>query len=155
VWRAETGECLQSIEHPGCVWDVAWLPSGDLATACSDASARLWSSAQERQVRRVLAPGDRGDLVACPGPPPPGRTSALLLATPARPARRPPAGCRALAHITGPRRRHPAAAARCSRPGPQRTPPAAGRRRSSGRVPGCAVRAQGRDGGERLGGRRR
>jgi hypothetical protein len=50
VWRAETGECLQSIEHPGCVWDVAFLRSGDLATGCSDANVRVWTTADERKV---------------------------------------------------------------------------------------------------------
>lgn len=31
-----------------CVWDVAWLPNGDLATACADYTARLWTSSSER-----------------------------------------------------------------------------------------------------------
>lgn len=37
------GVCVQSIEHPGCVWDVAFLPNGDLVTACSDGVARVWT----------------------------------------------------------------------------------------------------------------
>lgn len=37
------GVCIQSIEHPGCVWDVAFLPNGDLVTACSDGVARVWT----------------------------------------------------------------------------------------------------------------
>ena len=31
-----------------CVWDVAWLANGDLATACADYTARLWTSSSER-----------------------------------------------------------------------------------------------------------
>lgn len=34
---------MQSIEHPGCVWDVKFLPNGDLVTACSDGVARVWT----------------------------------------------------------------------------------------------------------------
>lgn len=30
------------------MWDVAWLPNGDLASACADYTARLWSSSSER-----------------------------------------------------------------------------------------------------------
>lgn len=43
------GECLQTIPHPGSVWSVAFLPSGDVVSACSDASAYVWSAAPERQ----------------------------------------------------------------------------------------------------------
>lgn len=41
-------ECLQSIEHPGCVWDVKFLPCGDLVTACSDGVVRIWTVDQDR-----------------------------------------------------------------------------------------------------------
>ncbi|CAM6084680.1 unnamed protein product [Calypogeia fissa] len=41
IWKG--GECVQSIEHPGCVWDVKFLPNGDLVTACSDGVARVWT----------------------------------------------------------------------------------------------------------------
>lgn len=51
VWRA-TGEALQSIEHPGCVWAVELLKNGDLATGCADAVARVFTSEPTRQVRR-------------------------------------------------------------------------------------------------------
>ena len=42
LWRAD-GSCIQTIEHPGCVWDVAFMPTGDLVTACSDYAARIWT----------------------------------------------------------------------------------------------------------------
>lgn len=32
----------------GCVWDVAWLPDGDLVSACADYVARVWTSSTER-----------------------------------------------------------------------------------------------------------
>lgn len=31
-----------------CVWDVAFLRNGDLATACADHVARLWTTSAER-----------------------------------------------------------------------------------------------------------
>ncbi|KAJ6692634.1 PHOSPHOLIPASE A2-ACTIVATING PROTEIN [Salix purpurea] len=34
IWK--DGACVQSIEHPGCVWDVKFLENGDIVTACSD-----------------------------------------------------------------------------------------------------------------------
>ncbi len=49
IWRA-SGECLQTIEHPGNIWAVEFLPNQDVVTACSDAVARIWSAAPERQV---------------------------------------------------------------------------------------------------------
>lgn len=42
LWRLD-GRCLQTLEHPACVWDVAFLPNGDLVTACADSVARVWS----------------------------------------------------------------------------------------------------------------
>ena len=30
------------------MWDVAWLPNGDLVTACADYTARVWTSSSER-----------------------------------------------------------------------------------------------------------
>ncbi|KAL0030698.1 hypothetical protein WJX77_002586 [Trebouxia sp. C0004] len=42
TWRPD-GHCLQTIEHPACVWDVAWLPCGDLVTACADYTARVFT----------------------------------------------------------------------------------------------------------------
>jgi hypothetical protein len=53
LWDA-SGSCLATIEHPGCVWAVAFTPAGDLVSGCSDAVARVWSAAAERQVRLGL-----------------------------------------------------------------------------------------------------
>lgn len=39
---------LRLCAHPGCVWDVDFLPNGDLITACADHVVRLWTSAPER-----------------------------------------------------------------------------------------------------------
>ncbi|KAL2609949.1 hypothetical protein R1flu_028522 [Riccia fluitans] len=46
LWKG--GECVQSIPHPGCVWDVKFLPNGDLVTACSDGVARIWTCDSNR-----------------------------------------------------------------------------------------------------------
>ncbi|KAF3549196.1 hypothetical protein DY000_02000905 [Brassica cretica] len=35
---------VQSLEHPGCVWDAKFLESGDIVTACSDGVARVWTA---------------------------------------------------------------------------------------------------------------
>lgn len=40
--------CIQSIEHPGCVWDVKFLENGDLVTACSDGVVRIWTTHADR-----------------------------------------------------------------------------------------------------------
>jgi phospholipase A-2-activating protein len=50
LWDAG-GSCLASIEHPGCVWAVAFTAAGDLVSGCSDAVGRVWSASAERQVR--------------------------------------------------------------------------------------------------------
>jgi phospholipase A-2-activating protein len=42
------GTCCQTIQHPGCVWDVKFLPNGDLITACSDGVARIWTKIATR-----------------------------------------------------------------------------------------------------------
>ncbi|BBH09450.1 transducin family protein / WD-40 repeat family protein [Prunus dulcis] len=39
---------LQSIEHPGCVWDAKFLENGDIATACSDGVVRIWTVNQDK-----------------------------------------------------------------------------------------------------------
>lgn len=46
VWQ--DGACIQTIEHPGCVWAVAYLPNGDLVTTCSDGVARIWTRFSSR-----------------------------------------------------------------------------------------------------------
>jgi hypothetical protein len=42
------------MEHPGCVWAVAFLKGAaaepDIVTGCADAAARVWTAAVERQV---------------------------------------------------------------------------------------------------------
>lgn len=45
---AADGVCVQSIEHPGCVWDAKFLENGDIVTACSDGVVRVWTSHQDR-----------------------------------------------------------------------------------------------------------
>lgn len=42
------GVCVQSIEHPGCVWDAKFLENGDIVTACSDGVARIWTVHSDR-----------------------------------------------------------------------------------------------------------
>ncbi|KAG7022424.1 Phospholipase A-2-activating protein [Cucurbita argyrosperma subsp. argyrosperma] len=46
IWK--DGICVQSIEHPGCVWDAKFLENGDIVTACSDGVLRVWTADQER-----------------------------------------------------------------------------------------------------------
>lgn len=46
IWK--DGVCVQSIEHPGCVWDVKFLENGDLVTACSDGVVRIWTTHADR-----------------------------------------------------------------------------------------------------------
>jgi phospholipase A-2-activating protein len=41
-------QLIQTIEHPGCVWKVIMLPNGDIATACADGSARVFTRNQEK-----------------------------------------------------------------------------------------------------------
>jgi len=48
VWRAADGSCVGAARHPGCVWAVAFLPSGDLVTGASDGVARVWCREAER-----------------------------------------------------------------------------------------------------------
>ncbi|KAK4258688.1 hypothetical protein QN277_005111 [Acacia crassicarpa] len=45
IWK--DGVCVQSIEHPGCVWDAKFLENGDIVTACSDGVVRIWTVHQE------------------------------------------------------------------------------------------------------------
>ncbi|KAB1207227.1 Phospholipase A-2-activating protein [Morella rubra] len=46
IWK--DGVCVQSIEHPGCVWDAKFLENGDIVTACSDGVARIWTVNSDR-----------------------------------------------------------------------------------------------------------
>ncbi|KAH1224605.1 Phospholipase A-2-activating protein [Glycine max] len=45
VWK--DGVCVQSIEHPGCVWDAKFMENGDIVTACSDGVVRIWTVDQD------------------------------------------------------------------------------------------------------------
>ncbi|WVZ61723.1 hypothetical protein U9M48_011552 [Paspalum notatum var. saurae] len=46
IWK--DGVCVQSIEHPGCIWDVKFLENGDIVTACSDGTVRIWTTVADR-----------------------------------------------------------------------------------------------------------
>ncbi|CAO2813433.1 unnamed protein product [Amaranthus hypochondriacus] len=46
IWK--DGVMVQSIEHPGCVWDVKFLENGDLVTGCSDGVVRIWTAFADR-----------------------------------------------------------------------------------------------------------
>ncbi|KAJ4965719.1 hypothetical protein NE237_017568 [Protea cynaroides] len=46
IWK--DGTCVQSIEHPGCVWDAKFLKNGDIVTACSDGVVRIWTGNNNR-----------------------------------------------------------------------------------------------------------
>ncbi|GJN24404.1 hypothetical protein PR202_gb12142 [Eleusine coracana subsp. coracana] len=46
IWK--DGTCVQTVEHPGCIWDVKFLESGDVVTACSDGTARIWTTDTSR-----------------------------------------------------------------------------------------------------------
>ncbi|KAI3428691.1 hypothetical protein D9Q98_007514 [Chlorella vulgaris] len=54
LWHAD-GTCLQTLDHPSNLWAVAFLPSGDLVTACSDHVARVWTQAEARRGPAELA----------------------------------------------------------------------------------------------------
>lgn len=43
-----TGECKQVISFPGCVWSLAFLPSGDFVAGVSDSQAYVFSSDEVR-----------------------------------------------------------------------------------------------------------
>jgi phospholipase A-2-activating protein len=45
----------QTLEHPSNLWGVAFLPSGDLVTACSDHVARVWTQDGQRKGPADLA----------------------------------------------------------------------------------------------------
>ncbi|XP_057456367.1 uncharacterized protein LOC130747441 [Lotus japonicus] len=45
IWK--DGVCVQSIEHPGCVWDAKFMENGDIVTACSDGIVRIWTVNQD------------------------------------------------------------------------------------------------------------
>ncbi|GAB2215879.1 hypothetical protein Drorol1_Dr00023638 [Drosera rotundifolia] len=43
IWK--DGACVQSIDHPGCVWDAKFLVNGDLVT---DGVMRVWTTHEDR-----------------------------------------------------------------------------------------------------------
>ncbi|XP_057788250.1 uncharacterized protein LOC131005346 [Salvia miltiorrhiza] len=51
IWK--DGICVQSIEHPGCVWDAKFLENGDIVTACSDGIVRVWTIDHEKTADTV------------------------------------------------------------------------------------------------------
>ncbi|XP_043712517.1 phospholipase A-2-activating protein [Telopea speciosissima] len=51
IWK--DGICVQSIEHPGCIWDVKFLKNGDIVTACSDGVVRIWTVHKDRTADSV------------------------------------------------------------------------------------------------------
>uniref|UniRef100_A0A0E0AFE3 Phospholipase A-2-activating protein n=1 Tax=Oryza glumipatula TaxID=40148 RepID=A0A0E0AFE3_9ORYZ len=46
IWK--DGICVQSIEHPGCIWGAKFLENGDIVTACSDGIVRIWTTDNNR-----------------------------------------------------------------------------------------------------------
>lgn len=63
IWSID-GTCIQTIDHPGCVWAVAFLPNGDLVTGCADGVARVWSAKESRWAAKEVREGYEGSLVA-------------------------------------------------------------------------------------------
>ncbi|ESW03856.1 hypothetical protein PHAVU_011G047700 [Phaseolus vulgaris] len=51
VWK--DGVCVQSIEHPGCVWDTKFMENGDIVTACSDGVVRIWTVDQNNVAEQL------------------------------------------------------------------------------------------------------
>lgn len=47
----ENGQEIQSITHPGTVWNIAVLPNSDVATSCSDGVVRIFSSNSSRKAK--------------------------------------------------------------------------------------------------------
>lgn len=48
IWSM-AGECQQTIAFAGCIWSVAFLPSGDVVAGVSDSKAYVFSSDEIRQ----------------------------------------------------------------------------------------------------------
>ncbi|XP_062189711.1 uncharacterized protein LOC133892777 [Phragmites australis] len=46
IWK--DGICVQTIEHPGCIWDAKFLENGDIVAACSDGTTRVWTTDTNR-----------------------------------------------------------------------------------------------------------
>lgn len=56
------GKCVQTIPHPGNVWDVKPLPNGDIVTGCSDYVARVWTRSEGRVGGQDLLQGYQDNL---------------------------------------------------------------------------------------------
>jgi phospholipase A-2-activating protein len=60
IWTP-SGQCLQTLEHVGCIWGLGFTvplagaavshDNADLITACSDSVARIWTRSATRAVR--------------------------------------------------------------------------------------------------------
>ena len=48
VYSTSTGQHLQTIDHPACVWCVISLPNGDFATGCQDGRIRIFTRDDSR-----------------------------------------------------------------------------------------------------------
>lgn len=58
------GSCLQAIEHPGNIWDVAFLENGDVVTGCSDGVARVWTASAQRKAAPDIVAGYEAGMKA-------------------------------------------------------------------------------------------
>jgi len=63
IWSI-TGECKQTILFAGCVWSVAFLPSGDAVAGVSDSKAYVFSSDEVRQAPRDMHAAFEADTAA-------------------------------------------------------------------------------------------
>ncbi|PNW78780.1 hypothetical protein CHLRE_09g389912v5 [Chlamydomonas reinhardtii] len=59
LWRPN-GDCLQTIEHPGCIWALDFAAdTGDMLSGCSDAVTRVWAADPAR-----AGPAELADVLA-------------------------------------------------------------------------------------------
>jgi WD40 repeat protein len=49
-----TGQCKQVISFPGCVWTLAFLPSGDFVAGVSDSKAYVFSGDEVRHAPAAM-----------------------------------------------------------------------------------------------------
>eukprot|EP00191_Tetraselmis_sp_GSL018_P010623 CAMPEP_0177617532 /NCGR_PEP_ID=MMETSP0419_2-20121207/24957_1 /TAXON_ID=582737 /ORGANISM="Tetraselmis sp., Strain GSL018" /LENGTH=392 /DNA_ID=CAMNT_0019116099 /DNA_START=165 /DNA_END=1341 /DNA_ORIENTATION=- len=66
IWKPD-GECLQTIEHPSCVWSVAAFSNGDVVTACGDHQAYIWSKDPSRKASEEAVAAFEASLPAAKG----------------------------------------------------------------------------------------
>ena len=61
-------EANHQASSSGCVWDVAFLPDGDLVTACADYVARVWTvSPDQAAPAEQIKVGRRRACCKCAG----------------------------------------------------------------------------------------